>query len=102
MPRYFWPNLIRLSLVTLPRTPKSTSHISDPSRFLLGLVQNTRTKAPCTKSLSIVRRGFCPWVLSGGLLSGRFCPGRFLPIPPSVRIHMLQQKVKYHFKFHVS
>ena len=45
--------------VTHPGTPKSASHISDP-RFLVGLVQKTRTKTPCTNSLSIVREGFCP------------------------------------------
>src|SRR6218665_3697649 len=69
-------------------TPESTSHISDPPRFLVGLVQKTQTKAPCTNSLSIVRGGFCPGGLSGGLLSGRFCPGWFLSVPPSVRIHL--------------
>ena len=35
--------------------------------------------------------------LSGSLLSGRFCPGWSLPIPPYVRIHLLQQKAKHHF-----
>src|SRR6218665_3238298 len=40
--------------------PKSTSHISDPPRFLVGLVQKIRTKALCPNSLSIVREGFCP------------------------------------------
>ena len=29
-------------------------------------------------------------------------PGWFLSIPPSVRIHLLQQKVKHHFTFHIS
>src|SRR6218665_3354111 len=38
---------------------KSTSLISDPPPFLVGLVHKTQTKAPCTNSLSIVRRGFC-------------------------------------------
>jgi len=94
-----------LSPVTLCHTsrdpPESTSHISDPP-FLEGLVQKTRTKAPCTNSVSIVRGGFCPGVLSGGLLSGRFCPGWFLSVAPSVRMHLLQQKVKHPFKFHVS
>src|SRR6218665_1634426 len=55
------------------------SHISEPTpRFLVGLVQKTRTKAPCTNSLSIVRGGFIRGVLSGSLLSGVFCPGWFL------------------------
>src|SRR6218665_3577896 len=90
-----------LHFVTHHGTPQSTSHISDPP-ILVGLVQKTWTKALCTNSLSIVRGGFCPGCLSGGLLSGRFCPGWFLSVPPSVRIHLLQQKVKHHFKFHVS
>src|SRR6218665_1732483 len=46
--------------------PESTSHISDPlPRFLVGLVQKSRTKVPCTNSISIVRGGFCPGGLSG-------------------------------------
>src|SRR6218665_2008944 len=51
--------------VTHPETPERTSHISDPLRFLAGLVQKLRTKVPCTNSISIVREGFCPGVLSG-------------------------------------
>src|SRR6218665_2269932 len=88
--------------VTHPWTPsQSTTHISDPP-FLVGLVQKTRTKAICTNSLSIVRVVFCPGFLSEGILSGRFCPGWFLSVLPSVRIHPLQQKVEYHYKFYVS
>src|SRR6218665_3385279 len=102
---YFWPILTPppLShLVTHPGIPpKYVTHLGPP-QFLVGLVQKTRTKAPCTNSLSIVRGGFCLGVLSGGLLSGRFCSEWFLSVPPSVRIHLLQQKVKHHFKFHVS
>src|SRR6218665_1112425 len=81
--------------------PNNTSHISDP-RFLVGLVQKIRTKAPCTNSLSIVREGICLGAFVRGFLSVRFCPGWFLSVPPSVRIHLLQQKVKNHFKFHAS
>src|SRR6218665_2539777 len=89
--------------VTHPGTPpESTSHISDPP-FLVGLVQKTRTKAPCINSVSIVCGGFCPGFFGGTLLPGRFCPGAwFLSVPPSVRIYLLQQKVKHHFEFHVS
>src|SRR6218665_2784552 len=57
-----------------------------------------RTKAPCTNSLSIVRGGFCPGVLSGGLLSGRFHLGWFLSVP-ILSEYMLHQKVKHPFKF---
>ena len=54
--------------VTHPGTfQKSTSHISDP-RFLVGLVQNTRTKPPCTNYLLIVREGF----YLGGFVRGSF------------------------------
>src|SRR6218665_1419319 len=84
------------------RGPPKVRHTSRTPRFLVGLVQNTRTKAPCTNSLLFVRGGFYLGVLSGGLLSGRFCPGWFLSVPPSVPIHLLQQKVKHHFKCHVS
>src|SRR6218665_1282220 len=49
------------SSVTLPGTPQKVRHTSRaPRRFLVGLVQNTQTKAPCTNSLLIVRAGFCP------------------------------------------
>jgi len=78
----FWPSV---TLCHTSRDPPKVRHTSRTPRFLVGLVQKTRTKAPCTNSLS--RWGFCP--------------GRFLSIPPSVRIHLLQQKVKDHFKFHV-
>src|SRR6218665_1712936 len=78
--------------VTHPGTPrKYVTHLG-PHRFLVGLVQKSRTKVPFTNSISIVRGGFCPG----------FCPGWFLSVPPSVTIHLLQQKVKHHFKFHVS
>src|SRR6218665_3965835 len=93
--RYFWPILTPLPCHTLshiPGPPESMSHISDPPPILVGLVQKPRTKVPCTNSISIVR---------GGYLSGGFCPGWFLSVPPSVTIHLLQQKVKHHFKFHV-
>src|SRR6218665_1452651 len=66
----------------IPGPPESTSHISDPhSQFLEGLAQKSRTKPPCTNYVSIVREGFCPGVLSGDLLSGRFCLGWFLSVP---------------------
>src|SRR6218665_3291956 len=80
------------TLSHIPGPPsESTSHISAP-RFLAHLVQKSRTKVPCTNSISIVCGGFCPG----------FCPGWFLSVPPSVTIHLLHQKVKHPFKFHVS
>src|SRR6218665_3005516 len=84
--------------VTQPGTPKSTSAISD-HQFLVGLVHKSRTKALCTNSLSVVCGGFSPAGFCPGFLSGRFWQGWFLSVPLSVRIHLLQQKVKHHFKF---
>src|SRR6218665_3515068 len=50
------------SPVTLCHTsqdpPKYVTHLGPP-RFLVGLVQKSRTKVPCINSISIVRRGFC-------------------------------------------
>ena len=87
--------------VTYPGiSPKKYVTHLDP-RFLVGLVQKL-AKAPCTNSLSIVHGDFCLGVVSSeGLLTERFCPGWFLSVLPSVRMHPLQQKVKHHFKFHV-
>src|SRR6218665_3206446 len=88
----------------------TSSHISGPPKvrhtyrtpiFSMPSTKNPG-KTPCTNFLSIVCGGFCPGGLSEGLLSGRFCPRRFLPVLPSVRIYLLQQKAKHHFKFQVS
>src|SRR6218665_3622087 len=84
----FDPPLPLPHFVTHPGTPQKVRHTSRTPRFLVGLVQKSRTKVRCTNSISIVRGGFCT--------------GWFLPVPPSVAIHLLQQKVKHHFKFHVS
>ena len=86
----------------LPSPCHTSSHIPGPPIFRRPRTKN-RDKSPLVQILSqlfggfFVRR-FC----QRGLLSGRFCPGWFWSIPPSVRIHLLQQKVKHHFKFHVS
>src|SRR6218665_3745965 len=74
------------------RDPPKVRHTSRTPRFLVGLVQKTRRKAPCTNSLLIVH----------GVFVQGLCPGWFLSIPPSVRIHLLQKKGKHHFKLHVS
>ena len=89
--------------VTHPGIPKNVRHTSRTPRFLVGLVQKRGQKPP-VQILSQLFAGFLSGagVLSGGLLSGRFFPGWFLSVPPSVRIHLLQQKVKHHFKFPVS
>src|SRR6218665_2961608 len=57
----------------------------------------TRTKTPCTKSLNC-SWGICQEIFClEGFVRGAFCPFD----PPSFRIHLLQQKVEHHFKFHV-
>src|SRR6218665_3173174 len=55
-------------LVTHPGTPKKVRQTSRNPRFLVGLVQETWTKAPCTNTLSIVRGASCP----GAFVTGSF------------------------------
>src|SRR6218665_2537547 len=62
--------------------PKSTSQIPGTPRFLEGLVQKTRTKAPLYKFCLNCSREF----LSGGFVRGVFClegfvRGGFCPFP---------------------
>src|SRR6218665_2294929 len=65
----------------IPGPPPKVRHTSSTPRFLEGLVQKTRTKAPLYKLCLNCSRGFCPGGLSGSLLSGRFCLGWFLSVP---------------------
>src|SRR6218665_1737479 len=58
--RYFWP--------IMTPSPATPCHTSRNPPFLLGLVQKSRAKAPCTNSLSIVREGFC----QGAFFRGAF------------------------------
>src|SRR6218665_4014909 len=85
------------TLSHIPGAPPKVRHTSRAPQFLVGLVKKTN-KSPLYKFSLNCSQGY----LSGGLLSERFCPGWFLSIPSSVRIHLLQQKVKHHFRFHVS
>src|SRR6218665_801880 len=86
--------------VTHPRTPKSTSYSSDLP-ILIGLIQKSRTIPPVQIISQLFAGMFGQRGLSEGLLSGRFCPGWFLSVPPSVRIHLLQQKATLNFRFHM-
>ena len=55
--------------VTHPGNPRGyVTHFGPP--IFSRPSTNNPDKSPCTNSLSIVREGFCPGVLSGGLLSG--------------------------------
>src|SRR6218665_1861859 len=77
--------------VTHPGTPLP--------RFLVGLVQKTRTKSPCTNSLTIVCGGFCQGVFClEGFVRGGFCPFPFL-----LKYICYNRKLKntLNFMFHV-
>jgi len=64
----FWPILTPSLCHTLSHIPgppqKYVTHLAP--RFLVGLVQTIRTKAPCTNSFSIVGEGFCPGAFARG------------------------------------
>src|SRR6218665_3896199 len=47
----------------------------------------------------LVRGDFCLGLLLFFCLPGGFCPGWFLSVPPSVRIHPLQHKANITFNF---
>src|SRR6218665_3275149 len=102
--RYFWPIFTPSPCHTLshiPGLPKSTSHISDPPIFSRPSTKKPGQKHP-VQILSqlfagvfvrdFVRGSFVWKVWSGVVFIHSF----------SVRIHLLRQKVKHHFKFHVS
>ena len=80
------------TLSHVPGPPKSTSHISNPPLIF----RRPSTKIPDKNPLYKFYLNCSQRFLSGG-----FCLGWFLSVPPSVTIHLLQQKVKDHFKFHV-
>src|SRR6218665_1204217 len=100
MSRYFWPILTPPPPVTLchtSRDPPKVRHTSRTPPFLVGLVQKSPDKIPLYKFSLNCSRGF----LFVFCLDG-FVRGAFLSVPPSVGMHVLQQKVKHHLKFHVS
>src|SRR6218665_984299 len=66
-----------------PPFRKCITHLGPPSRFLGGLVQKSRTKAPCTNSLSIVRGVFCPGLCQGVFCLEGFVRGGFVRSPRS-------------------
>src|SRR6218665_3389489 len=106
MSRYFWSILTPSPCHTLSHIPgpppESTSFISGPP-FLVGLVQKIPDKRPLYKFYLNCSRRFFP---GGGVVRGSFVwkvlSGLVFVRSPSVTIHLLQQKVKRHLKFHVS
>ena len=99
----FWPPSPCHTLSHIPGTPrKYVTHLGSPPIFSRPSTK-IPNKSPLYKFSLNCSRGF----LSGGFCQGVFClegfvRGCFLSIPPSVRIHLLQQKGKHHFKFQVS
>jgi len=88
----------------IPGPPKVRHTFRTPLRFLVGLVQRPRAKAPCTNSLSIVRGGFCLGVFClEGFVRGAFCPfpllseyicyNRKLNITLNIMFHMYDKKI---------
>src|SRR6218665_3221476 len=106
MSRYFWPILTPSPCHTfshIQRHPPEVRHTSRTPPICSRPSTKIPDKSPLYKFyFNCSRRFLSEGVLSGGLLSGRFCSGWFLSVPPSVTIHLWQQKVKHHFKFHVS
>src|SRR6218665_3981103 len=96
----FYP--LPVTLRHTSRAPPKVRHTSRTPRFLEGLVQKTWTKAPLYKFCLNCSREF----LSGGFVRGSFVwkvlTGVVFVHSCSVRIHLLHQKIKHHFKFHVS
>src|SRR6218665_809574 len=75
----FWPILTPSLCHTvshIPGPPESTSHISDPPIFSRPSTKNPDKRPLYKFSLNCSRR-----FLSEGLLSERFCPGGFCPLP---------------------
>src|SRR6218665_3703095 len=90
----FWPILNPPPPVKHPGTPPKVRHTSRTPRFLVGIVQKSRTKVPCTNSISIVRGGFCPdWFLSVPLLSQYICYNRKLNITLNFMFHIYDKNL---------
>ena len=88
----FWTPL---SPVTLCHTSRDPPKVRHPSR-IPPIFSRPSTEIADKSSLYKFYLNCSRTFLSGG-----FCPGWFLSVTPSVTIHLLQQKVKHHFKrFH--
>src|SRR6218665_3103711 len=97
--RNFWPILTPLPCHTLshiPGPPKVRHTSWTPAPFLVGLVQKTRTKAPCTNSLSIVPGGF-----GRGFCQGVFCLEGFVRVD-FIRFHSVRKlSITLNIMFHM-
>src|SRR6218665_4013912 len=101
----FLANFYPPSPVTLCHTSRdhteSTSYILDPPIFSRPSTKNPN-KSPLYKfSLKCSRVFLCGGFVRGSLV-WKILSGVVFVRSPSVRIHLVQQKVKHHLKFHVS
>ena len=81
----------------------TTGHTSRNPPFLVGLVQKSRTKAPCINSVSIVPGGFCPGFFGGlfcleGFVRGGFCP---FPLLSEYICYNRKLNITLNFMFHM-
>src|SRR6218665_2585216 len=92
------PPLPPVTLCHTSRDPKKyVTHLRSP-RLLVGLVQKTQTKAPCSNFLSIVRGGFCPGGLCLGFVQGGVCP---FPLLSEYICYNRKLKITLNFMFHM-
>src|SRR6218665_1770900 len=99
---YFWsiftpsPCHTLSHFFTHPGTPQEyVTHLGPP--IFSRPCTKTRTKAPCTNSFSIARRGFCPGGLcQRGLCLEGFVRGSFYPFP------LLSEYICYNRKLNIA
>src|SRR6218665_1769403 len=72
---------------------KYVTHLGPP-RFLVGLVQKSRTKVACTNSISTVRGEFCP----GDFVRVGFCP---FPLLSQYICYNRKLNITLNFMFHM-
>src|SRR6218665_4164782 len=90
------------TLSHIPGPPLKVRHTSRTPHIFSRPSTKNPDKSPLYKfSLNCSLRFLSGRFVRGSLVR-KVLSGRFLSIPHSVRIHLLQQKVKDHFKFHVS
>src|SRR6218665_2080839 len=103
---YFWPIFTPSpppchTLSHIPGPPESTSHISDPPIFSRPSTKNP-DKSPLYKLSLNCLRGFYPRGFVRKSFVWKVLSGVVFVRSPSVRIHLLQQNLRHHLKFHVS
>src|SRR6218665_2112382 len=102
--RYFWP-ILTSSPVTLCHTSqdpqKYVTHLGSP--ILSRPSTKSSDKIPLYKFYLNGSRGFCPGVLSEGLLSERLYPGWFLSVPLLSKCICYNRKlnITLNFRFHI-